>query len=239
MKKNACIVTGGSSGIGEAICHSLIDGGFAVVNVDHAPAKWTHEHLHFIQADLSDPRQADEAGRQAVERFPVDSLVNNVGAVRVAAIDDVTLEDLDWMVSLHLKAALVLTQRVLPNMRAVRFGRIVNISSRAALGKRGRSTYAATKMALLAFTRTWALELGPEGITVNAIAPGPIATELFEKNNSAEIKEKIRQTTAVKRFGEPRDIARAVMYFLDRENGFVTGQTLYVCGGASIASAPA
>jgi NAD(P)-dependent dehydrogenase (short-subunit alcohol dehydrogenase family) len=124
-------------------------------------------------------------------------------------------------------------------MKAQRFGRIVLISSRAVLGLSNRTAYAATKAGLLAMARTWALELGPFGITANVVAPGPIAgTRVFHDiipAGSPRIPA-ITQSIPVKRLGTPDDVARAVVFFASPEAGFVTGQTLYVCGGTSVGS---
>ena len=110
-------------------------------------------------------------------------LVNNAGMIQVADIESVTQEDLARTVALNLTAPLLLMQALLPGMRQAGYGRVVNIGSRAALGKPGRSVYGATKSGLVGMTRTWALELGKAGVTVNTVAPGPIATELFDQSN--------------------------------------------------------
>ena len=124
--------------------------------------------------------------------------------------------------------------------RQAGFGRIVNMSSRAALGKPDRVVYSATKAGLVGLTRTLAMELGGDGITVNAIGPGPIATDLFTKSNPAGAPqtERIINSIVVKRLGTPEDVARAAMFFLSPDNGFVTGQMLYVCGGTTLGVAP-
>jgi NAD(P)-dependent dehydrogenase (short-subunit alcohol dehydrogenase family) len=121
-------------------------------------------------------------------------------------------------------------------MQAARFGRIINISSRAALGKELRTVYSATKAGLLGMTRTWALELAPYGVTVNAIGPGPIATELFLSGNPPDSPKtkKILESIPLKRMGEPEDIAHAVASLLDDRAGYITGQVLYVCGGLTV-----
>jgi NAD(P)-dependent dehydrogenase (short-subunit alcohol dehydrogenase family) len=121
-------------------------------------------------------------------------------------------------------------------MKAAAFGRIVNISSRAALGKELRSVYAATKAGLIGMTKVWSLELGRFGITANVVAPGPIRTELFDRVNPADSPrtKAIIDAIPVRRVGVPDDIAHAVAYFLDSRSGFVTGQTLFVCGGLTI-----
>ena len=129
-----------------------------------------------------------------------------------------------------------MTQACLAGMRARRWGRIVNLGSRAALGKEGRTGYAATKAGILGLTRTWALELARDGITVNAVAPGPIATEMFAAHNppGAAATEAIIGQIPVGRVGRPEEVAAAIAYFLREDAGFVTGQTLYVCGGLSV-----
>jgi len=115
------------------------------------------------------------------------------------------------------------------------------MSSRAALGKPDRIVYSATKAGLIGMTRTLAMELGRDGITVNALGPGPIATELFMQSNpeGAPQTQRILNSIAVGRMGTPEDVARAALFFLEPANGFVTGQVLYVCGGTTLGVAPA
>ena len=137
---------------------------------------------------------------------------------------------------LHLGAAVTPAQAVLPAMKAARYGRIVLVSSRAVLGLPTRTSYSATKAGMLGMARTWALELAPAGITVNVVAPGPIQTANFHSiipEGSPQV-EKVAQAIPVKRLGQPDDVARAVLFFADRDAGFVTGQVLYVCGGTSV-----
>ena len=131
-----------------------------------------------------------------------------------------------------------MTQGVLDAMKAAQFGRIVIIGSRAMLGLQTRTSYSATKAAQIGLVRTWAMELGQHGITVNAIAPGPIVTDMFTEV-VPEDSDKAAQIAAglpVKRLGRPDDVARAVLFLAAPENGFVTGQCLFVCGGASLGS---
>jgi 3-oxoacyl-[acyl-carrier protein] reductase len=123
-------------------------------------------------------------------------------------------------------------------MKAAGFGRVVLVSSRAVLGLPTRTAYAATKAGMLGMARTWALELAPQGITVNVVAPGPIETDNFYSvvpRGSAQV-EHIDSSIPVKRLGRAGDVARAVLFFADRDNSFVTGQVLYVCGGTSVGS---
>jgi NAD(P)-dependent dehydrogenase (short-subunit alcohol dehydrogenase family) len=165
--------------------------------------------------------------------------VHCAGAIREKPIEDATLSDLTELANLHLGAALSLVQANLAAMKRARYGRIVLISSRAVLGLAKRTVYSATKAGMLGLARTWALELAAHGITVNVVAPGPIAeTEMFEEiipAASAKMEAAAKQVP-VGRFGTPQDVARAVTFFTDPKASFVTGQTLFVCGGTSVGS---
>jgi len=240
MKTQAYLVTGASAGIGAAIARALLDAGRTVVNIDYRLPENPPAGLVSFQADLTDQAQTEAVARQVTEAYDIVGLVNNAGATRPGTADTASMADLDYVVNLHLRTALILTQAVLPAMRAAGFGRIVNMASRAALGKPERVVYSATKAGLIGMTRTLAMELGGDGITVNAIGPGPIATDLFTKSNPAGAPqtERIINSIVVKRLGTPEDVARAAMFFLAPENGFVTGQILYVCGGTTLGVAP-
>lgn len=240
MKPHAYLVTGGSAGIGAAIVRMLLDAGHRVVNIDYRLPEQPTEGLTSIQADLTDTAQTQAAAEQAVREYTIIGLVNNAGATKPGTADTATLADLDYVVALHLRTTIILVQAVLPAMREAGFGRIVNMSSRAALGKPERVVYSATKAGLIGLTRTLAMELGSDGITVNAIGPGPIATDLFRNSNpdGAPQTQRIINSIVVKRLGTPEDVARAAMFFLSPDNGFVTGQVLYVCGGTTLGVAP-
>jgi NAD(P)-dependent dehydrogenase (short-subunit alcohol dehydrogenase family) len=230
------LVTGGASGIGRAIAEYGIDKGWDVVVIDRRPAASGQS----IIADLADPDSTAAALESAVADGPITRLVNNVGAVFPARLEEQTLTQLDQSHALNLRCAVQCTQAVLGGMRAAGFGRIVNMSSRAALGKELRTAYAAAKAGLVGITRVWALELGGAGITVNAIGPGPVATELFMDANPPESPQTraIISSVPVGRLGRPEDVSHAVGFFLDEQAGFVTGQTLYVCGGLTVGSNP-
>lgn len=229
------LVTGGSSGIGWATCQRLRDSGWGIVNFDLKPPP-SADVCEFVQVDMSSSDAVAHALAMVTARHPIVGLVNNVAAIRPAALQQTTLGDFDLQINMIARAALQCTQAVLPAMQAMGFGRIVNITSRAALGKELRSGYSAAKGALNALTRTWALELAPAGITVNAVAPGPIATEAFEAANPADSPrtQRIAQGIPVQRFGQPADVAHAVDCFMDTRAGFMTGQVLYVCGGITV-----
>ncbi len=234
------LVTGGSAGIGRAITETLLAQGRQVLNLDRDTPDTSHPALTHVACDLSDAAQTEAVAREVTARFAITALVNNAGATRPGSVDTATLADLDHVVALHLKASLLLVQAALPSLRACGQGRIVNISTRAALGKPERVVYSATKAGLIGLTRTLAMELGAHGITVNAVAPGPIATELFRRSNpeGAPQTRRILDSIAVKRMGTPEDVARATLFFLAPDNGFVTGQVLYVCGGTTLGVAP-
>lgn len=223
------LITGGASGIGAACAAQCRADGYQTIVIDQ-------EAGSDIVADLSDPEATAAALRDALADGPITRLVNNVGIVVPAPVAQQSLEQFNLAVSLNLRCALQCLQAALPGMEEAEFGRVINISSRAALGKELRSAYSATKAGLIGMTKTWALELGPLGITVNAVGPGPIATELFNRANppDAPLTRAIIDGVPVRRVGTPQDIAHSVSHFLDARAGFVTGQVLYVCGGMTV-----
>lgn len=236
MAERSVLVTGGSGGIGRAIIRRCIEDGFEIINLDRvAPATLLKCETHY-QADLTDPAATRDVLQRITRDHNVLRVVNNAGFIRPGTLEDATLEDFDAVYALNLRAPMLVAQGLQPLMQAAKFGRIINISSRAALGKELRTVYSATKAGLLGMTRTWALELAPYGVTVNAIGPGPIATELFVSGNPPDSPKtkKIMESIPVKRMGEPEDIAHAVASLLDDRAGFITGQVLYVCGGMTV-----
>jgi len=236
VEAGVAVVTGASSGIGEEIARHLLARGRTVVALQRRAPRISHARLHHVSADLADARAAQAAAAEIAAVYPVRYLVNNAGANRPGLLEQVTLEDLDYGHALNVRAAVILIKAFAPGMREAKFGRIVNISSRAILGKTQRTVYAAGKAALVGITRTLCLELGADGITINVIAPGPVATELFD--NGHPIGSAKRQTVIdsipVKRVGTPDDIARVAGFLLEPDSGYITGQTLFVCGGTSV-----
>lgn len=230
------LVTGASQGIGRATAERLAGDGWRVLNLDlgppgdGAPGEW-------VQVDLADPPALEAVLEEIVRRETVDALVNNAAIGQSATLEETSDEDFDRTVAVNLRAPMICARALAPGMKARGFGRIVNISSRAHLGKTHRTAYAATKGGVLSMARVWALEYGPCGVTCNTIAPGPIRTELFERVNPPGMPrtQEIIGTIPVARLGEPSDIANAVAFFLDERSGFVTGQVLYVCGGITLA----
>jgi len=233
------VLTGGSSGIGLATAQAFLDAGYEVISIARRDCPLVSPRLTSISVDLTDAAATREAILSVATSSPATTLVHCAGAIREKPIEDATLIDLTELANLHLGAALSLVQANLAAMKRARYGRIVLISSRAVLGLAKRTVYSATKAGMLGLARTWALELAAHGITVNVVAPGPIAeTEMFEEiipAASAKMEAAAKQVP-VGRFGTPQDVARAVTFFTDPKASFVTGQTLFVCGGTSVGS---
>ncbi len=238
MTSSIALVTGGSAGIGKAICEHLLRGGYTVIALDKQPAAIEHPLFSSIKVDLIDEAATAAAAAAVCAQYAVTTIVHNAGVIRPALLPEVKLDDVNALMNLHVSTAITLTQAALPAMKAAGFGRVVMVSSRAALGLATRTAYSASKAGMIGMARTWALELGQFGITVNVVAPGPILTGMFYElipAGSPKVKE-IAANIPVKRLGVPADVARAVMFLASPDNSFVTGQVLYVCGGTSIGS---
>ncbi len=238
-RENRAVVTGGSSGIGLATVRAFLAAGYEVINLSRRECPLDSPRLTSITVDLADAAATREAAITMAQRTPAATIVHCAGAIREKPVEDATAADLAALGQLHLGAALSLLQANLVAMKQAHFGRVVLISSRAVLGLAKRTAYSATKAGMLGLGRTWALELAAHGITVNVVAPGPIGdTEMFEEiipSGSAKLAAAAKQVP-VGRIGTPQDVARAVMFFADPAASFVTGQTLFVCGGTSVGS---
>jgi 3-oxoacyl-[acyl-carrier protein] reductase len=235
--RDIAIVTGGSSGIGKAISRSLLDDGYEIWSLDRLKPDWSHERFHSVEIDLLDAAATRTVAGEIMSNHAVTHVVHNAGIVRAKLVADVTDDDLQALTQLHLGAGLILLQAALPAMRDKGFGRVILISSRAALGVPTRTAYSATKAGMIGMARTWALELAPSGITVNVVAPGPIEdTQVFASvmTPGSERALKLAEAIPVKRLGWSADVAHAVKFFASRDSSFITGQVLYVCGGASV-----
>jgi 3-oxoacyl-[acyl-carrier protein] reductase len=236
-EREIAIVTGGGAGIGAAIVKQMLDRGYEVVSLAQEKPALSHPRLSAIDIDLLDAEATAEAAREIAARHAVTHIVHNAGVTRHKLIEQASSDDLRDLAQLHLGSALILLQACLPAMKRSKFGRVVMISSRAALGAIGRTAYSATKAGIIGMGRSWALELAPCGITVNMVAPGPIqGTAMFHDIIPAgsDREAALAAGIPVKRLGRPEDVVNAVMFFAARESGFVTGQVLYVCGGSSV-----
>ena len=236
MTDYTAIITGGSKGIGADLGQRLVAKGYDVVSLSRRPPEWSDARLQHVEVDLLDADATQQAAAEIAKQHEVSHLVHNAGIIWPNLLEEATSADLAGLTQLHLGAPLILLQACLPSMKARGFGRVMFNGSRAALGVPTRTAYSATKAGIIGMARTWALELAPHGITVNVVSPGPVQTDNFwdiiPKGSTREAE--LAKRLPVGRLGTVRDISNAFLYFCDPENGFVTGQTLYVCGGASI-----
>ncbi len=239
MAKRTTLITGASKGIGRALADRLIAQGHTVIGLARTPPDAGYRG-EFHAVDLMETDATERVLRAITARHAIDNVVNNAAFIKIDRIEDSTLADLERTLALNLRAAMLCVQACLPAMKAKGRGRIVNVGSRAALGKVGRGIYAASKAGLVGFTRTWAIELAPSGITVNCVAPGPTATEMFRKGNPPEsaATKAIIASIPLKRMGKPEEMAAAIQYFLQDDAAFTTGQVLYVDGGITVGLDP-
>jgi len=228
------VITGASKGIGRAAAEGLAAAGWEVIGIArHTPTNFPGQ---FVSTDLSDPQGTAELASRLAERRDVLGIVNNVGIAKHERFECVNFADFSNIMDLNVRPALQLTQALLAGMRTARFGRIVNISSLVTRGLPFRSSYAAAKSALESLTRSLAVELAPDGITANAVAPGPTETELFRENNpkGGEGEKRYLAKVPMGRFASPEEIAAAIVFLAGDNAGFITGQTLFVDGGSSL-----
>ena len=228
------VITGASKGIGRAAADTLANVGWSVIGIARSsPGQFPGE---FIEANLGDRLQTQAVASDLVARGNVLGIVNNVGVARHENFGTIDPDAFSAVMDLNVRPALQLTQALLPGMRVAEFGRIINITSLVTRGLAYRSSYAAAKAALESVTRTMAIELASEGITANAVAPGPTETELFRANNARGSDGEARYLAKVpmRRFATPAEIAAAIAFFASDAAAFITGQTLFVDGGASL-----
>jgi 3-oxoacyl-[acyl-carrier protein] reductase len=247
LEGHVAVVTGGARGIGAATCRRLAEDGAAVVpfDLDREGAESVAGKLPYggmgLHCDITDEDEIAGAVSKVMERYGrIDILVNNAGVTRDAMFHKMQRSDWDTVLTTHLTGAFLMTQRVMPHMVERRYGRLVFLSSRAALGNRGQANYSAAKAGLQGMAKTLAIELGRYGITANVVAPGFIETDMtrgiIERTGQSweELTAAMTERAAVRRIGQPEDIAAAVAFFAQPEAGFITGQTIYATGSPAV-----
>lgn len=235
MAPRRVLITGASKGIGRAVADRVAGAGHIPVGLArNGPADFPGE---FYEVDLSDRAATADVLAAVIEAGPVDAVVNNVGYVRFGRIGSIDLDHLFDTYDVNVRVAVQVVQSALPGMLAAGWGRIVNVTSLTTLGTLERTPYAASKAALEACTRIWANELAATGITVNAVAPGPIETELYRERSpvGSEREALLLEKIPMRRVGSTREVAHAIYALLDEDAGYITGQVLRVDGGGSIA----
>ncbi|MGO2508329.1 MAG: SDR family oxidoreductase [Vibrio hibernica] len=236
MNKNTVLITGGSRNIGASITKYLKAIGYITIVADINSPEDSSDVDYFYPVDFNQLDEAKSVLEVIMQSHQPLNLVNNVGIVKPAPLDDVDVDDFQLLMNINARSALLATQAIVPSMKECCFGRIVTTTSRVILGKELRTCYSATKGALTSMSKTWALELAQYGITVNCVAPGPIATTAFWDNNPKDSPQyqKIISSVPAKKMGSVDDVAHAVQFFLDEKSHFITGQTLFVCGGITV-----
>jgi 3-oxoacyl-[acyl-carrier protein] reductase len=231
------LITGASMGIGRATMRRLLHDGYRPIGVARTQPDDLASGEEFHRCDLSDLDAVRELATELSRTEPIYGVVNNAAVAPTTSLDDVSIDDMDAAYRVDVLAPLVLVQTVVPSMRTLGLGRIINLSSRAALGKVNRTAYSAAKSAIVGMTRTWALELAPHAITVNAIAPGPVDTESFRSVTMQETQAaSMMAGVPLQRAAAPEEIAHVVAFLLDDLSGYITGQTLYVDGGLTVSA---
>ena len=241
LKGKVAWVTGSARGIGKAIAHRFAEAGATVIVHDilEDAAKETADEFNqagftamAVTSDVANAEDVSKTVDQILERFErIDILVNNAGVTRDNLIMRMKEEDWDLVLKINLKGAFLCTKAVARQMMKQRYGRIVNVASVVGvMGNAGQANYSASKAGLIGFTKSTAREFASRGITVNAVAPGYIETEMTAKLPTAA-RESFLQQTPLGRPGQPEDVANAIVWFASDDAAFITGQVLHIDGG--------
>jgi NAD(P)-dependent dehydrogenase (short-subunit alcohol dehydrogenase family) len=244
LKGRSALVTGGSRGLGKAMARGFAECGARVMICSRNEEELQSAVLEisdgldvevrYVVTDMSKRDEVDALAAAALEAFgTVDILVNNAGVNTPQPIDKVTDEAWDRVLEINLTAIMRLTRALVPAMKAQRWGRVIHISSVLGVGsKPGRNAYSATKAALMGLAKASALDLGPFGVTVNCIGPGPFLTDMPMSLLSEAEKEEFSNVTALKRWGQPRELAGPALLLASEAGSYITGEMLLVDGGA-------
>jgi 3-oxoacyl-[acyl-carrier protein] reductase len=246
LKDKVAIITGGTRGIGKAISIRFAeDGASLVINYagNDEAAQETLEGIKklgakaiAIKADIRDEKQVEQMVRKTIEAFgKVDILINNAGVVKDRSIRNMTLDDWNLVIGINLTGAFLCTREVVKYMIEAKYGKIVNIGSRAMWGNIGQANYSASKGGVASMTCSLALELARYNINVNCVAPGGVNTEMVS-NCKEEIRERLRQAQPTGNLGESKDVANVVAFFASDDASYITGETILVDGGKQIAA---
>lgn len=247
LKGSVAYITGGSKGIGKAIAKTFSSEGakVCIVDLNEQGLYQTIEEFQMegldvtgLVCDVTKREQVESSMEEIVRTLgSIDILVNNAGLTRDNSFHKMTEDDWDLVMNVHLKGTYFCSQTAQKYMVQQQFGRIINISSVSALGNKGQANYATAKAGIQGFTKTLAIELGKFGITVNAIAPGFIETDMTKATAERlglkfeELIEEKKKVIPMQRTGKPEDIANTALFFSLKESSFVNGQILYVAGG--------
>jgi 3-oxoacyl-[acyl-carrier protein] reductase len=249
--RRVAVITGAARGIGFGIARRFASEGasIAVLDLDESAAQEAADRLELtdgaqaigVGCDVVDSAAAEAAVQRVVDELGgIHILVNNAGITRDNLLFKMTEDDWDLVMGVHLKGVFNMTKSAQSRFVEQKYGKILNLSSVSALGNRGQANYSAAKMGIQGLTRTLGIELGPFGITANAIAPGFIVTEMTDatarrlKMEPEELQRLNAEATPVRRVGQPEDIAAAAAFLCSDDASFVTGQTLYVDGGRKL-----
>lgn len=235
ISKKIVLITGATKGIGLATSQRLASKNYMVIGIARNKPEFSYPG-HFFACDLNNIEETNYVLDTIKQSYPINIIINNVGIALPQPLGEIDLTSLNTVYDLTVRTTVQTTQKFINQMKVDHWGRIINISSRAIFGVKNRSSYAAAKSALVGLTKTWALELAEFGVTVNAIAPGAVETELFRQARpmGSDAEKETLSTIPMNRFAKPDEIAAAIEFLISNDAEFITGQTICIDGGASL-----